>query len=310
MSNPRVEHLMPAPAQLSSEERVNRQEALKRKREASANETQETMGKVTQNILGEALAGGFQVHDTSKEALQAQQEAAEAPPKEETGPPKLEPPDVVDSIVANLTQNAVVEVPEAMEDLDLDDESEEEAMPDFEAEAERQVLDEEIAIAADDYPAQEEEYNYEGSNEERKRAIVAEKKAAWYEQRAADQARGQWKAEALKHFPYARHALDGITATSRRGFLRDAQRAHKAAEPYVTSYTKEAVAKIEADRAKMAEEERAKAEAAWGKPHAGPGAQAAPNVKYQDELDEAFKSGDLAKVIAIKMMAGAEGGEE
>ena len=100
--------------------------------------------------------------------------------------------------------------------------------------------------------------------------------------------RSKWEKEAGRYFPLA--DLTAINATSRRGFLREAKKAHDTAKPRVMGY-------LEAERKRLAEEARVNAQKAWGKPLAGPGAPPSDAKAKQDEIEKARSTGSLQRVI-------------
>jgi hypothetical protein len=238
------------------------------------------------------MTQGFAVSDDTKQKLSAKTEP-ETPVKEPEGDPGQ---DAIDKIIAGIET-------EAGADLELEEEPEVEEMPDFEAEAERQLLDEEIAEVESGYEPEEEEQPVDSNA--RKRAIIAEKKASYYENLRAQDSRKKWEVEAAKHFPFSTYAFPKITATSRRGFLRDAKAAHEAVKPFIKSAVQKREEELQAERAKLREQEQAKAQDAWGKPTNAP---STPAGRYEAEMEKARQSGDLAERIAVMMKAGQ--GEE
>jgi hypothetical protein len=216
------------------------------------------------------MTQGFAVSDDTKQKLSAKTEP-ETPVKEPEGDPGQ---DAIDKIIAGI-----------------------------EAEAERQLLDEEIAEVESGYEPEEDEQPVDSNA--RKRAIIAEKKASYYENLRAQDSRKKWEVEAAKHFPFSTYAFPKITATSRRGFLRDAKAAHEAVKPFIKSAVQKREEELQAERAKLREQEQAKAQDAWGKPTNAP---STPAGRYEAEMEKARQSGDLAERIAVMMKAGQ--GEE
>jgi hypothetical protein len=177
--------------------------------------------------------------------------------------------------------------PEIPEDL-LEDLEE----PDFEAEAATE-------LAADD------EYVYdEQDSEERRLRIAAEKKLAWIEGRLQDQNKSKWRAEATKYFPLSEHSLDSIQADSRRSFLRQAKAEHEKVLPYVKPLIERLGATAEEVKAQAKQEGRAEARAAWGQPTTGPGTVPTRGSADEQELEDARKTGNLAKIIGVMMKQG------
>jgi type I site-specific restriction-modification system R (restriction) subunit len=253
---------------------------------------------ITKSLLSEAVTQGYQVDDDTVKELEPE------PEPEPEGPPAQV--DAVDKIIS-----AIEEEPQKYHDIssEMDDEEEEkEETPDFEAEAEAELLNQEIADDNVEYVEDEEE---EGeSRSERKRRIIAEKKAAYYENLTAQRERSKWENEALEHFPFSKPHLSKITATSRRGFLREAKKAHEDVKPFIKEVVSAREAELMAERANIREEEKAKADAAWGKPTAGPGAPSPVGPDYEAEIKAARRKGDLATIIGLRMKQQAEGGEK
>jgi hypothetical protein len=247
---------------------------------------------VTQGLLAEAIAEGYPVAEETKEALVVQEEPApEAPVTPE--------PDAVDQILASM------EADQNIVEVEDDEEEEVEVLPDFEAEAEREIIDMEIAAAEGEYDDSE---LTEEALAERKRRIIAEKKAAHFENLTATRERKKWEAEVLKHYPFSKHALPNIKATSRRAFLKEAKAAHDAVKPYIKETVNKLVAESEEERAGLAAQERARAEAAWGKPLVGGGTgEGNPAAaKHWQAWETAREKNDLAAMIVARAYAEAE----
>jgi len=193
-----------------------------------------------------------------------------------------------EAAVAQEDEQETVELPTFEVELPEDLEAELDA-PDFEAEAEAEVIDD------------GEEYveGYEVDSEERRKRIAAEKKAAWLEGRLAETNRSKWEAEAKKYFPLSEHALANIKADSRRAFLREARTAHQAVLPYVKPLVDKLAEAEAAVKAQAKADGRQEAQAAWGTPTSGPGSAPVAASARNEELDAARRSGNLAKVIGI-----------
>jgi hypothetical protein len=270
--------------------------------------TQATSAMIAGGMLKQAAERGFDISDDAKEKLELAQQ--EEQPEAPTPPPEPKN-DPVDRIVANLSEDAAQKLVSVEEEMEQEEIEEEAGMPDFEAEAEAQLLNEEIAepeeTEGEDFGWPEET----GSSEDRKRAIIAEKKAAYYEKLSADRERKKWKDEAKKAFPHSLHALDKIQAKSRRGFLREAKAAHESVVGYVTEATKQRVAELEAERELAKAEAEAKVADAWGTPTAGP---SSPSTGPTHEFDEMYRkarlNNDLAGMLTARRLRDqAQGGE-
>lgn len=200
-----------------------------------------------------------------------------------------------EAVVAQEVEQGTTPVPNFEPEVpqDIFDELDE---PDFTAEAEAEVND-------------DEDLSYEdGDTEERKRRIAAEKRTAWLEGRLADQNRSKWEAEAKKYFPLSEHALKSIKADSRRAFLREARAAHDSVVPYVRPLVEQLAKATEQTKAEARLEGRQEAANAWGAPTTGPGQVPVQAGQRNDELAEARKSGNLAKIITVmrKQATGAK----
>lgn len=243
---------------------------------------------ITGGILGEAMATGYAVNEKTLEAAQEAQE----PPQEA---PAEAPPDPVEQIVDSLTQEA-----EQQEEVPLvEAEDDELEVPDFEAEAEKELLDEEISAASEEGYETEEWGIDPEVNEARKRALVAEKKAAYYEKITATRERKKWEAEADKHYPMWR-ARGEITATSKRGFLKAAKEANDAVKPFVAEATRKVKEQLEEERATVKAEEKQKAQEAWGKPTVAANITPAGQRDFEAEYKDARKNQDLARMLSVK----------
>jgi hypothetical protein len=246
---------------------------------------------ITQGFLEEAAHRGYVISDDAAKTLQEAQDtdADEVSSADDPVPPPPPKDDPVDTIIAAVNADAAEKFEEA-EDAEEDDDP----APDFEAEAEAELLNEEISHS--EYADDDEEYVH---SEDRKRAIVAEKKAAYYERLTATRERKKWAAEARKQWPLAEHALGKITATSRRSYLREAKAAHDAVKPYFETYGKKLREDIEAERGTLKAEEKEKAKEAWGEPTTPP--SGTPNTRdWEGEISAARRDQDLARLIGIR----------
>lgn len=253
---------------------------------------QDASAIITQGLLEEAASRGYEVSDDAAATLQEQEEQKQAEAPAEEAPP--EPPDPLDSIIASVQAESA----EKFEEAAQEEPDDEETMPDFEAEAEAQMLDEEISHQDDD------EWVY---SEDRKRAIIAEKRAAYLESQNAKRERGRWEAEARKQWPYSTYAFQNIKATSRRQFLREAKAAAEAVTPFIKEVVAKREAELAAERANLKAEEKAKAAEAWGEPTTPPAGT--PNVRDWDaEIAAARRDQDLARIIGIQRERDQAGG--
>lgn len=152
----------------------------------------------------------------------------------------------------------------------------------------------------DDEPAEtegedpeEDDDEYEDSD--RVRALRAEllkerKRREWAEQKRTEAKREKWVEEATKYFPLSEYALSNIKATSRRGFLRDAKKAHDAVKPVAMRIAKQYADAHEAAKKAAIEEGREHATQAWGKPTVAPGGRQATTEQERSERVQKAKS--------------------
>lgn len=264
-----------------------------------AEATQAAAGMITGGILEEAVGAGYAVDERTVEAIKEQAEPA----------PEVEvpaaPPDPVDEIVESLQAQGVEETDDISAELEQDDDFE---VPDFEAEVDAELLNEEIAGASED--GYEPEWEADPvDNAARREAMLARREANYYKNITAKRERKKWEAEADKHFPLWRVRGD-ISATSRRGFLKAAKQSNDAAKPFMAEGIRKAKEQLEAERAQVRAEEKTRAEEAWGKPTV---AQNAPSAEAEDlsaALKDARRNQDLAKVLSIKRAMAEQGGGE
>jgi len=139
-------------------------------------------------------------------------------------------------------------------------------MPDFDAEAEAEIQNEE--------PSQDEDYYEEPDTAAlRKRALAAEKRNAWLEAQNIRQNEAKWQAEAIKFYPLAEPFIKAgkIKADSRRAYAREAKAVHEAMKPFISERFLEPLKAALADKeGKAKEEAQEEQKAAWGKPMTGP----------------------------------------
>lgn len=154
--------------------------------------------------------------------------------------------------------------------------------PDFEAEAEAELATTQV----DETNEFEDEYANEETTAEKKRRVAVEKENQWLKQRLADTNRDKWREEANKYFPYASHVLDGLTATSRRQFLRDAQKAHEAMKPHLETYLKAATTAISTERDQVVTSAKQEVYAAYGTPTVDPASAASNDTEFQQQIEK------------------------
>lgn len=158
-----------------------------------------------------------------------------------------------------------------------EDLAEELEMPDWEEDEEEVEVEEEKDDLEDEY-ADDPRYQ-----ELQARLARAEKKAQWAEQKRAEANRKKWEAEAKKYFPLSEYALSDIQSTSRRGFLREAKKAHEIVKPqvqaFITRLNESKQAAVDAAVAEALEE----AKRAWGRPTVGPGGRESTTAADKEE---------------------------
>ena len=193
-------------------------------------------------------------------------------------------------------EEAVAPVAEAQETeveaaVDLDPELPEE-LANFLDEPDFDPTDEEVeAVVVDEQNEEVEEWQEELDPEvaKLKKELARERKKREHaESLRLKSERSKWEKEAERYFPLA--DLTAVNATSRRGFLREAKKAHDTAKPRVMGY-------LEAERKRIQEEARSHAQQAWGKPMAGPGAPPSDAKAKQDDIEKARSTGSLQRVI-------------
>lgn len=135
-----------------------------------------------------------------------------------------------------------------------------------------------------------------------KRLRQAEKKAEYYENLRAEDSKRKWKDEAKKFFPLSEYALDDIQATSRRGYLKQAQAAHQSVLPHLKPYIEQMQTTLESEKEKARAEAREEAEKAWGRPATGDNA-ASDAEAHREQVEKARRrpGGELSDVIRAMM---------
>lgn len=118
----------------------------------------------------------------------------------------------------------------------------------------------------------------------------AEKRIAWEQGKKAEAQREKWKAEALKYLPLSEYALDEIKATSRRGYLREAKRAHDAVKPVAMRIAKQYADAHAAAEQAAKDAGRQAAEDAWGKPTVSPGGRDQTTAAEREEKVQKAKT--------------------
>lgn len=151
--------------------------------------------------------------------------------------------------------------------------------------------------------AEEDDEEWDGEEQDprvlelKRKLRTAEKRIAWEQGKKAEAQREKWKAEALKYLPLSEYALDDIKATSRRGYLREAKKAHDAIKPVAMRIAQQYAEAHKAAKDAAIAEGRQAAEDAWGKPTVSPGgrdqttaAAREEKVKQARTLDERVKA--------------------
>lgn len=216
--------------------------------------------------------------EAPEEGEQPEQEAVETPEAEQEDP------------------FAEAELPEDIRELV--------EVPDFEAEAAQEVE----SYLVQEAQEVDEEYDIENEWDPQKKEILqrlyaAEKKAQFFEQQRAAEAKKTWTAEAEKYFPYA--DTSQIQATSRRGFLRAAKEQHEAKKAEIASVEERIRPKVEAQikadlRAQIEAEVRAElkeqAAQAWGSPTVNV-TTAQQGISNDERFDKVMRSRGLAAAL-------------
>lgn len=155
---------------------------------------------------------------------------------------------------------------------------------------------------------QDEEYQLLDDDSKRllARAKAAEKKAEWLENQRIKSESKKWQEEAKKFFPLATPFLEDIDATSRKGFLRKAKEQHEKLLPLWKETVSKQRESLDAERARIREEEKEAAKKQWGN---APGSTAAPtdSVTQQDQIKRSREKKDLAGTIRAMMFGGEDG---
>ena len=184
------------------------------------------------------------------------------------------------------------------------------ALPeDLVAELDAAEIDEQVEREVAAYQPEEDEWGnpVEVDTDAVREAIKLRKRNEYLERQLVESKAASWKAEAEKFFPLAKHALDGITATSRRGFLRAAKAEHDRILPHVQGYLAEAKQFVDAEKADVTTEARKQVAESWGQPLAGP--DTALNSQQADQQQRVQRArenvregkGGLAQVFAELM---------
>src|SRR6185295_17046284 len=176
---------------------------------------------------------------------------------------------------ASGTEEAVSDAPEgaqnetAFDQFELEPEVPEDYAslaeePDFDAQAQQEVEE----VPED----QEFEYQDEESVALRRRALAAEKRAAWLEEQRIRQNEGTWKKEGVKFYPLSEPFVEAglIKADSRRAYARECKRIHDAMKPFVKEkFLKPLEAALKVQQEEAVAEEVNEKKAQWGPPTAG-----------------------------------------
>jgi hypothetical protein len=162
--------------------------------------------------------------------------------------------------------------------------------PDFEEEAALEVA------------AETEEWDEDAADPETaKRLKTLEKRNAWLEDRVVKTERKKWVAENLSAYPllarYAADEVSAITATSRRGFAREAAALNARLDKMVAPALEEIAQAKKALRGEVAQEVRGEYKDAWGTITAGPTGVPDEAREKADESTKRLRAGDLTGAI-------------
>lgn len=168
--------------------------------------------------------------------------------------------------------------------------------PDFDAEVEAEVAAEVEENGFDDD---------EDTVELRKQLRKAQKEAEFHKQQRLRAELPKWKQEAEKFFPLA--DIDSIKAESRRAFLREAAKQHRALKPKIDKVLAREREQLSATTEQERAAKREEAAKAWGKPTAGgPGVPPEASQKVRAETDRpVLASGGVTRMIMDRLKAGA-----
>jgi hypothetical protein len=197
--------------------------------------------------------------------------------------------------------------------LGVEAEEAEEAPLSSESEAEAEAEDEEIPELPEDLarelevdfeeddvetsPASEAQETVEDepwlddeTKELRAKLAAVEKKNQFLEKQRLEVDSAKWHGEAFKYFPYADYTT--INATSKRSYLRQAKASHEKVMPHILAEREKYNAKLEEEKARIAEEYKAEAANAWGVPavqaNSGTGAPAPRKRLTRSNANAAF----------------------
>jgi thiol:disulfide interchange protein len=131
-----------------------------------------------------------------------------------------------------------------------------------------------------------------------KRELVRERKRREHvEQLRVRDNEKKWRGEAERYFKYA--DVDTIKATSRRGFLKQAEQQHNAIKAKVEKALAQEREQLQQKAAQERTDAREEAREAWGQPVETHGSQ--PNVKPQEDRAAALRRGRLNEATKSRL---------
>lgn len=237
---------------------------------------------------------------------QAMNEAAAALTASFVGAPVAEPevePEAVEAEAVEAPEQPAAEEVAPAAPFDLTPELPE----DIAAELAEAEIDEQVEAEVAAYEPETDEWgNTQEVDSDQIRELVKLRKQNEYLQRQVVETKaGQWRKEAEKYFPLAKHALDDLakSTTSKRGFLKAAKAEHDRILPHIQQYLGEAKQHADAETLVSKDEARAEVADAWGKPLTDPNsALSAPAVDREKRVQTARENmregkGTLAKLF-------------
>lgn len=268
--------------------------------QAAADLTASILAEAAQNLAGDPagdnaarmlneMRPGQVVAASQTPAVSSPTPAAEAAP---------EPPAPSSEPELAPVEPAAVELPNLEPQLD----------PDYAALLEEPEFEEEAAaeIAAE---AEENGYDETFDTDSARKIRELEKRNVWLQEQNVKANKGKWVAEAKRAFPifqeFPRIAaeLDTVTATSRRGFAREAQKLSVKYTEILGPTLSEAAAKIDAARTQTQAEVRAEASQQWGLPVTEPAGSA--GISEQERALIKAREDRLPLTERFKIMFGA-----
>lgn len=210
--------------------------------------------------------------------------------------------DATREAAAAILGDVEAEQPEATAVEEVQHEAEEElpediqellAQPDIEEDEESE---EDYTLSDDN---QDEQYmEPEDAAKLRKRALRAEKRAAFLEDLRVKSETKKWRSEATKYFKYA--DTDTIEAKSRSSFLRQAKEQHESIKGRVEQILADERAQAEATTAQIRADNRQQARDAWGQPVETHG-QTPDHVEATNKRESALKANRFGDSIRARL---------